>query len=274
MGKVVLAMFTSLDGYIERPAGEFVPPPWSDEVEREWSGNALARAGHLLYGRTNFLFNKAFWSAADTDPGSPAAGISYAGTMNRLPKTVFSTTLSGDPGWNATLVRDDIAGAIAGLNPAPQPPGDEGHHRLAGRIEPLQVVDSDDHRGVPCQGLDDRKHGRRDHVLVRGRSPGDVAQKHPVHREALHVGQCGEHIGGDVAEDVGNGAVGHHRLCFPRPCGQHTPSPCAGLLQRGQPESRLADPRITLHEQAGGPGFRLGQKVSNRAELRRTTDNS
>lgn len=115
MGKVVLAMFTSLDGYIERPAGEFVPPPWSDEVEREWSGNALARAGHLLYGRTNFLFNKAFWSAADTDPGSPAAGISYAGTMNRLPKTVFSTTLSGDPGWNATLVRDDIAGAIAGL---------------------------------------------------------------------------------------------------------------------------------------------------------------
>src|SRR3546814_5994645 len=35
--------------------------------------------------------------------------------MNRLPKTVFSTTLSGDPGWNATLVKDDLAGAIARL---------------------------------------------------------------------------------------------------------------------------------------------------------------
>jgi dihydrofolate reductase len=115
MAKLVLSMFTSLDGYIERPGGEFVPPAWSDDLERHWSGYALERAGHLLYGRKNFLFNKGFWSAAETDPDSPAAGISYAGTMNRLPKTVFSRTLAGDPGWNATLVRDDLEGAVARL---------------------------------------------------------------------------------------------------------------------------------------------------------------
>ncbi|HEX2134447.1 MAG TPA: dihydrofolate reductase family protein [Microvirga sp.] len=115
MAKLVLSMFTSLDGYIEKPGGEFVPPAWSDDLERHWSGYALQRAGHLLYGRTNFLFNKGFWSAADTDPDSPAAGIAYSGTMNRLPKTVFSTTLTGDPGWNATLVKDDLAGAVARL---------------------------------------------------------------------------------------------------------------------------------------------------------------
>jgi dihydrofolate reductase len=115
MAELVLSMFTSLDGYIERPGGAFVPPAWSDDLERHWSGHALQRAGHLLYGRTNFLFNKAFWSAAETDPTSPAAGIAYAATMNRLPKTVFSTTLSGDPGWNGTLVKDDIAGAIRRL---------------------------------------------------------------------------------------------------------------------------------------------------------------
>jgi dihydrofolate reductase len=115
VAKLVLSMFTSLDGYIEKPRGEFVPPAWSDDLERHWSGYALARAGHLIYGRTNFLFNKSFWSAAETDPQSPAAGIAYAGTMNRLPKTVFSTTLTGDPGWNATLVRDDPAGAIGRL---------------------------------------------------------------------------------------------------------------------------------------------------------------
>jgi dihydrofolate reductase len=115
MAKLVLSMFTSLDGYIEGPGGEFVPPAWSDDLERHWSGYALARAGHLLYGRTNFLFNKSFWSAAETDPHSPAAGIAYAGTMNRLPKTVFSQTLAGDPGWNGTLVRDDVAGAVARL---------------------------------------------------------------------------------------------------------------------------------------------------------------
>lgn len=109
MAKLVLSMFTSLDGYIEGPRGEFRSPAWSDDVERHWSGYALERAGHLLYGRTNFLFNKEFWSAAETDPTSPAAGIAFSGTMNRLPKTVFSTTLAGDPGWNATLVKDDLA---------------------------------------------------------------------------------------------------------------------------------------------------------------------
>jgi dihydrofolate reductase len=114
MAKLVLSMFMSVDGYIEWKDG-FVPPAWSDDLERHWSGYALERAGHLLYGRKNFLFNKSFWSAAETDPHSPAAGIAYAGTMNRLPKTVFSRTLEGDPGWNATLVKDDLAGAIGKL---------------------------------------------------------------------------------------------------------------------------------------------------------------
>ena len=114
MAKLLLSMFMSVDGYIEGKEG-FVPPAWSDDLARHWSGYALERAGHLLYGRKNFLFNKGFWSAAETDPQSPAAGIAYAGTMNRLPKTVFSRTLEGDPGWNATLVKDDLAGAIGKL---------------------------------------------------------------------------------------------------------------------------------------------------------------
>jgi hypothetical protein len=57
----------------------------------------------LLYGRVSFAMNKDFWQAAEHDPASPAAGIAYAGTMNRLPRTVVSTTMRGDPGWNATL---------------------------------------------------------------------------------------------------------------------------------------------------------------------------
>lgn len=115
MGSLVLAMFTSLDGRTEGADGQFRPPPWSDEVEKHWSLAGLGRARHLLYGRRNFLFNREFWQAAETDPGSIAASIAYAGTMNRLPKTVVSTTLEGDPGWNARLVRGDVAGAVARL---------------------------------------------------------------------------------------------------------------------------------------------------------------
>jgi dihydrofolate reductase len=142
MAKLVLSMFTSLDGYIEGPNGTFVPPAWSGDLERHWSGYALERAGHLLYGRVNFLFNKGFWSAAETDPKSPAAGIAYAGTMNRLPKTVFSRTLAGEPGWNATLVKDDVAGAVAKLKKGVE--GDLfsfGGAGLANSLVALDLVD-------------------------------------------------------------------------------------------------------------------------------------
>jgi len=115
MSKVVLSMFTSVDGYIAGPNGEFIGPEWSGDLEKHWSGWALDRAGHLLYGRVNFLFNKEFWSAAETDPSSAAAGVPHAATMNRLPKTVFSRTLTGDPGWNGTVVRDDLVGEVARL---------------------------------------------------------------------------------------------------------------------------------------------------------------
>lgn len=115
MAKLVLAMFTSIDGCIERPGGVFESPEWSDDVERHWSGRALSEAAHLLYGRVNFLFNKTFWMAAATDPASPAAAIPHAATMNALPKTVVSRTLSGDPGWNGRLAGPDLAAEVARL---------------------------------------------------------------------------------------------------------------------------------------------------------------
>lgn len=118
MRKVLLAMFQSVDGYIAGPGGEFVGPAWSKDLERHWSGYALERAGRLLYGRTNFLFNAGFWAPAATDPASPAASIPHAATMNRLPKTVFSRTLTGDPGWNGTVVGDDLPGTIDRLRQA------------------------------------------------------------------------------------------------------------------------------------------------------------
>lgn len=115
MADLVFTVFTSLDGYIEKPGGVFAPPPWSAQVERAWSDAALARARHLIYGRANFLFNKGFWSAAETDPNSVAAGISYAGTMNALPKTVLSRTLRGDPGWNGRIAGPDLVAEVTRL---------------------------------------------------------------------------------------------------------------------------------------------------------------
>lgn len=115
MAKLVLSMFISLDGYIEASEGEFVPPRWSEEFERHWPNESLKRARHLVYGRNNFIFNRDFWSQAETNPTSQAAGISHAPIMNRISKTVVSRTLTGDPGWRGTVVKDDLAGAMAQL---------------------------------------------------------------------------------------------------------------------------------------------------------------
>jgi dihydrofolate reductase len=106
MAKLILAMFTSLDGYVAGPNGEFAPPPWSAEVGQAWAENNLKKAAHLIYGRANFEFNKAHW----TSPA--AAGQPETETMNRLPKTVVSRTLSGDPGWNAAVINGDLSAAV------------------------------------------------------------------------------------------------------------------------------------------------------------------
>jgi dihydrofolate reductase len=109
MSSLVLAMFVSLDGYIEGPNGEFFPPPWSAEVSSAWANHNLKNAAHLLYGRVNFNFNKEYWT-------SPAAvGQAETEAMNQLPKTVVSTTLSGDPGWNGMLAGSDLTETVQEL---------------------------------------------------------------------------------------------------------------------------------------------------------------
>lgn len=123
MRKLVLSMFMSLDGSITGRDGAFVGPDWSDDLETHWAGHALSRAGRLLFGRVNFAFLREFWEPGATDPSSPAAGMSETPIMNRLPKTVISGTLTGDPGWNATLGAGDLADVVAALK-AMDEPGD------------------------------------------------------------------------------------------------------------------------------------------------------
>lgn len=114
MGKLVLSMFMSLDGYIEGPDG-FVAPDWSDEVERHWAGYSTQRASHLIYGRSNFEFNKSFWEPAETDPDAPAAGMAHTPIMNRLKKSVITRTLKGELGWNGRAIDGDLAEAVNAL---------------------------------------------------------------------------------------------------------------------------------------------------------------
>jgi dihydrofolate reductase len=111
MAKLLLAMFISLDGYIEGPGGQLIGPTWSNDLDVYWSLANLNRTSRILYGRVNFEFNRAFW----TDLDGPAGAIAFTGTMNNLPKSVVSNTLTGELGWNGTAISGDLGEAIVRL---------------------------------------------------------------------------------------------------------------------------------------------------------------
>jgi dihydrofolate reductase len=120
MRKVVVEVFTSLDGVIS-PLDwmGWIPPSETGREERgKYARDQLFAADTLLLGRgtyEGFANSWAFRSAADDDPG--AAG--YVDRINSMPKLVASTTLKEPLAWNATLIKGDVAQAVASLKQQP-----------------------------------------------------------------------------------------------------------------------------------------------------------
>jgi dihydrofolate reductase len=141
MRKLILSMFMSLDGAIEGPGGEFVPPDWSDDMQTHWSDDSIGRADLLIYGRKNFQFQSPFWQAAEADPNNPEEFRSFARLMASIPKLVVSSTLKSAD-WNAQVAEPDLAAQIARLK---QEPGKDivalGGAALANTLIGLGVVD-------------------------------------------------------------------------------------------------------------------------------------
>ena len=73
MRKLILSMFMSLDGHIEGPNGEFVPPDWSDEMQTHWSDDTINEARKMLdrfYGAVRGLDISADERAAAEPPAT------------------------------------------------------------------------------------------------------------------------------------------------------------------------------------------------------------
>lgn len=114
MRKVVLSMFVSLDGYIEGPNREFIAPPWSADMDR-WTAELQDAGDALVFGRVCWQGLAEYWPEAEREPSSDAEAT-LARYMNRVPKYVFSRTLSSTDAWAAsTLVRDDPPALVAQL---------------------------------------------------------------------------------------------------------------------------------------------------------------
>ena len=99
MGKLIATTQATLDGVVD-PVGEWVQPDGDHGV---YSFERQARSGGLVLGRKTYEGLASYWSSRSGR---------WADLVNRLPKWVGSTTLSGALAWNATLIEGDLEDAI------------------------------------------------------------------------------------------------------------------------------------------------------------------
>lgn len=104
MGKIVVAMYVTLDGVMEEPS--WTAPYWDDEIAK-FQLDLLFGSDALLLGRVTYEGFAAAWPAAEDEEG-------FAERMNQLPKYVVSSSLKRTE-WNARLITGNAAQEIAKL---------------------------------------------------------------------------------------------------------------------------------------------------------------
>jgi dihydrofolate reductase len=119
MRKLVVGTFVTIDGVMQAPGGPdedreggFDHGGWSvnfwDEVMGETIVGQTQQAAGLLLGRKTYEIFAAHWpNVSDDDP--------IAAKLNSMPKYVASRTLNELTWNNSTLIRGDVAEAVAKL---------------------------------------------------------------------------------------------------------------------------------------------------------------
>jgi len=111
MRAVVLQMGVTLDGFVHGAKGyeDWGLPPEEDEVV-EWKATSLREAGTHIMGRTSYQDMAAAW---------PKSTGVYADLMNKIPKVVFSKTLTSADWPESRIASGDLADDIDKLKREP-----------------------------------------------------------------------------------------------------------------------------------------------------------
>jgi dihydrofolate reductase len=99
MGKLIATTQATLDGVID-PVGEWVQP---DGDHGEYSFERQERSAGMVLGRKTYEGLAGYW---------PSQTGRWADLVNGMRKWVGSTSLSGELGWNATLLEGDLDDAL------------------------------------------------------------------------------------------------------------------------------------------------------------------
>ena len=142
MRRVVAAEYVTLDGVMTDPGGvgEIEHGGWSnayfnDELA-EYQSQQLLASDDLLLGRVTFEGFAAAWPDMEETEGE------FAVKMNTMPKFVASRSLQEPLAWNGTLLKGDLAEAVAKIK---ERPGEDiliyGSGRLVNALRPHELID-------------------------------------------------------------------------------------------------------------------------------------
>jgi dihydrofolate reductase len=118
MRKIILYMFTTLDGFIAGPNGEFDDFDPSDE-EIKFGNEFFSSVDGILFGRVIYEGFISYWDALDLTDNSISKGdIEFARLFRKMTRVVFSRTLN-KVGDQEILIKDSVASEISKLKQQP-----------------------------------------------------------------------------------------------------------------------------------------------------------
>jgi hypothetical protein len=124
----------------------------------------------------------------------------------------------------------------------------ERQHPGRGRIQPLDIVDRDDHRSGRGQCAQDAQRRERHRPLVRWSTLELCSEERGIQRALLRRREIREL----EVEQIAERRIGEPRLRFGRAAGEHPMTSCPRERHTRAPQCRLADPGRSLQEQGRG----------------------
>src|SRR5579863_8073816 len=116
MGKIIVTMWITLDGFVAGPDGDM---DWISEIYDEAMGNyeydLVSAANALMLGRGTYQSFAGSWPKVPDNPNVSPGEVAYAHRVNAMRKIVVSRTLEKVEWHNSTLLREIVPEEIEKL---------------------------------------------------------------------------------------------------------------------------------------------------------------
>jgi len=109
MGKLIVTMWITLDGFVAGPNNEMDwVAAYYDDAMGKYENDLVSAAGTLMLGRVTYESFAGAWPYVPDNPNSSEGEKEYARKLNSMRKIVYSRTLESADWNNSTLKREII----------------------------------------------------------------------------------------------------------------------------------------------------------------------